>query len=173
MLTSLENQIKSLDDARESLANTLLLISDNNEELYKNVSSSFSHLDNVSLDRKKVYEAIDLNSQNPAQYTTQDVLNACLAKAETYQPNSDQMKQLRQVQFTLGNEVGKIIYDAWLLDLNKGLSADGSLSMLRISTEDVENFGIDFAPLSEKLIILKNGCDELKKDLNSFVDKKV
>lgn len=66
---------------------------------------------------------------------------------------------MRQAKFTLQNQFGKELYDAFL-------TGPEALEMLRIPTSDAELFYIDFTSLFNEILTYKNELDTLIKELS-------
>jgi hypothetical protein len=169
-LKKIEDSINNLAAMRNSLTNISALVANNDEELYKQVNNSFDHLTKEGIRViTQLYEMLGLSKEAKYSYKVSDILAQCKEAEKLYHPNDTIGKQYRQIKFTLADDdgIGKKIYDAWLNDLNNESKENGHLSMLRISPEEVQKFGIDFMELSNKLNFCKSKLEELKKAINN------
>ncbi len=154
----IEAYVAKLEEKKEALGNVMLLISDDDDDqFYQQIQQSLNHLTKVSISIDGAYEAIGFSKDQRYTYTTQNIEARCDEIGQQHKMD-DVGKRARQTKFTLGDEVGKKIYDAFL-------GGKEHLAMLRISIAEAEQFGIDFMQLNEQLNQLKSGLEQIKKEL--------
>jgi hypothetical protein len=164
-LEKIKSLIQKLDITRESLFNAQLLAQDDEQILFETIDKSMNHLEKFGIKPTRAYEMLGLSSVCRSIYTVDYILTICDFAEKYLDSESQHAKQVRQIKFTLGNEIAKKIYDAWLSDKEKGVIITGHLSMLRIAKEDIEKFKLDFDDLMNALLQCKVQLEIYKKEL--------
>ena len=156
---TIDQNLALINETKESLGNVMLLVSNaTDEEFYQAIKQSLNHLPAKGVPIDQAYEALGFSKENRYTISVEDILKKSNEFEKQFSAQTEKGSQIRQVKFTLGNEVGKKIYDAFL-------GGKEHLAMLLISTAQAEQAGLDFMSLNEKLNTLKSGLEEIKKEL--------
>lgn len=160
----LHQYVEKLEALKNSVSNVALLITENPETLYTLFElQSLSNLERVGVDKKKAYEVLGFAGKNRYGISLDDIEQRYKNLSEQHGfTTTEKGRQVRQAGFTLANEYGKKIYDAYL-------TGPEALQMLAITPEDAAQFGISFEQLAEELITYKNIVDGLIKKINKLI----
>jgi hypothetical protein len=157
----IENNLATIRRINDSLTNVTLLISDSNDEaFYEHIKKSFNHLSQKGLPIDQAYEVLDFSKDNRYEITPEQIIQRSDELAKEYPVETARGAQIRQVKFTLGEAIGKKIYDAFL-------GGKEHLAMLRISPHEAQVAGLDYMTLNEKITVLRSKLIEAKAYLSN------
>ena len=161
IVETLDVFINKANKLQEDVACISMRIADDDKTLKQNVIQSLNDLVKTGAAIDSAYEILNFDKKNRRNITIQEI-------EERYKPLSDSGElsgkghQVRQAGFILRNKHSKLLYDHYLDELEE---KEDSLSILRISPETAENFGICFMSLGPQLMIIKQQLEEIKKQV--------
>lgn len=164
----LKEWINQLTMLSASISCVMMRIVNNPSDINQKFEDSLSHLKNFNVNIRKAYDVLGFDSKKRFAIWPVEIQRKCnelseqYSKATTSQDKAkaalETLNQVRQVGFTLSNEFGKELYDAFLV-------GPETLEMLAISPEDAEKFDINFEALNMQVGTYKNAVSALLKKL--------